>query len=223
MGYSWNIKYYHFECGGEINVLVKSRRDVHNIHEINGIFTLVQKQSCAISSVTRNSFRNSVIGKWRKSEFWPSGWEGGGGRNVNEKLYCGTCWSASWAVHFFLPLVYSIQGQMSFRPKIPTVCNLETFKMSRDVSFTMMWHVWPANAQISLRHTRGLMISERSLCWSLVRFCPLCLLLFLISYVERLLLHMRIIPKLFSQRCDNADTNLCDVRRPPPHWKGRCP
>ena len=58
---------------------MKSRRDVHNIHEINGIFTLVQKQSCAISSVTRNSFRNSVIGKWRKSEFWPSGWWGGGG------------------------------------------------------------------------------------------------------------------------------------------------
>ena len=41
----------------------------------------------------------------------------------------------------FLPLVYSIQGQKSFRPKIPTVCNLETFKMSRDVSFTIMWHV----------------------------------------------------------------------------------
>ena len=61
-------KINHFECGGEINVLVKSRRVVHNIHEINGIFTLVQKQSCAISSVTRNSFRNSVIGKWRKSD-----------------------------------------------------------------------------------------------------------------------------------------------------------
>ena len=42
---------------------------------------------------------------------------------------------------FFRPLVYSIQGQMSFRPKIPTVCNLETFKMSSDVSFTIMWHV----------------------------------------------------------------------------------
>ena len=39
---------------GEINVLVKSRRDVHNIHEINGVFTLGQKQSCAISSVTRS-------------------------------------------------------------------------------------------------------------------------------------------------------------------------
>ena len=24
---------------------------------------------------------------------------------------------------------------------IQTVCNLETFKMSRDVSFTIMWHV----------------------------------------------------------------------------------
>ena len=99
--FSWIIKFNHFECGGEINVLVKSRRDVHNFHEINGIFTLVQKQSCAISSVTRNSFRNSVIGKWRKSEFWPSGW--GGGRNINERLYCDTCWSASWAMHFFYP------------------------------------------------------------------------------------------------------------------------
>ena len=156
---------------------MKSRRDVHNIHDINGIFTLVQKQSCAISSVTRNSFRNSVIGKWRKSEFWPSGW-GGGGRNVNERLYCGTCWSASLAMHFFLT------PGLLYTRSIPTVCNLETFKMSRDVSFTIMRHIWPTNAQISLRHTRSLMISERRLCWSLVRFCPLCfkrlrLLLFL--------------------------------------------
>ena len=53
-------------------------------------------------------------------------------------------------------------------------------------------------------------------------FQAIRLLLFLIPFVERLLLHMRIIPKLFSQRCDKADTNLCYERRPtpqpPPPW-----
>ena len=53
---------------------MKSRRDVHNIHEINGIFTLVQKQSCAISSVTRNSFRSG-----ENLNFGPVGGGGGGG------------------------------------------------------------------------------------------------------------------------------------------------
>ena len=117
---------------------MKSRRDVHNFHEINGIFTLVQKQSCAISSVMRNSFRNSVIGKWRKSEFWPSGWGGGTECKDSTAVHAGQLLGQCI---FFLPLVYSIQGQKSFRPKIPTVCNLETFKMSRDISFTIMWHV----------------------------------------------------------------------------------
>ena len=152
-------------------------------------------------------------------------WVGGGGAECKD----------STAVHagqllgqciFFLPLVYSIQGQKSFWPKIPTVCNLETVKMSRDVSFTIMWHVWPANAQISLRHTRCLMISERRLCWSLVRFCPLCSS----DYVSYYFLCREtssscaynskiILTKVWQSRHKSVYWKAT----PPPHWKGLCP
>ena len=158
---------------------------------------------------------------------WVGG--GGGGRNVKTLLrYMLVSFLGN--AFFFLPLVYSIQGQKSFRPKIPTVCNLETFKMSRDISFTIMWHVWPANAQISLRHTRCLMISERRLCWSLVRFCPLCSS----DYVSYYFLCREtssscaynskiILTKVWQSRHKSVWCKATPPPPPPPHWKGLCP